>query len=163
MALTVEDGTGVTDADSYQTLANILTYLTNRNLTALNSQTSAIQEGKIRLATERVDEYLAKVVTGQKMAQGQALLFPMNGTIFEGFLVANNSIPAKLWRACAHVAEDLQKEEDDGRIPAGIKESTADGSTTIYFQNSLSFINRFEIAHRLLSGFFVSERQRYAM
>lgn len=84
MALTVEDGTGVTNADSYVSLSEIRTYATNRNLTlpAGDAEIEALARSAIDYLEGRRLEY-----KGTKSSSSQSLQWPRTDLDEDGIIV----------------------------------------------------------------------------
>lgn len=104
MALTVEDGTGVANADSYVTLVEWQTYgaaFLNVDLTAHGHDAS--HEANLRRAAQYLGAaYLWK---GDKVESGQALAWPryISGYV-DGYPVASDEIPEGVKRAQMEMA-----------------------------------------------------------
>lgn len=102
MALTVEDGSGVTGAESYISLADADTYLAARGFTAWASLSEGDKEAALRNATEYMEgRYVWK---GERVADGQALSWPRECVYAYGYLVASDEVPGKVSYACAKLA-----------------------------------------------------------
>ena len=73
MALIVEDGTGMADAEAYVSVADATTYCTHHGLTAWTGA-DAVKEVALRNATQYLDtQYIYK---SEKVLSSQALEFP---------------------------------------------------------------------------------------
>lgn len=80
MSLTVEDGTGLANADSYVSGADCLTYCTNRGLTFTND---AAGEQALRRATAAIDNrYRPRFVGYRSHRRLQALEWPRTGAFY---------------------------------------------------------------------------------
>ncbi|MDP6699586.1 MAG: hypothetical protein QGH25_08050, partial [Candidatus Latescibacteria bacterium] len=105
MALTVEDGTGLAAAESYVSVAAADTYHTENTDDDADwtGADTAAKEAALRQATVWLDsEFTWK---GAIKREAQALGWPRTGaTDFEDRAVDEDSIPAKLEDACAHLA-----------------------------------------------------------
>jgi hypothetical protein len=84
MALTIEDGTGVTGADSYVSISDIRTYALNRNLTlpAGDAEIEALARGAVDYLEGRRLEY-----KGIKSTSTQALQWPRTDLDADGVIV----------------------------------------------------------------------------
>ena len=101
MALTVEDGTGLAASDSYVSLADFNTFLTNRNITT--TATDAAKEAVLREATSHIDANYAFPST--RLTTTQALAWPRFDTWYiDGKLI--DGIPAKLKEAVCLLANE---------------------------------------------------------
>lgn len=91
MALIVESGEGLPDADSYVSVADCTTYAAAHNLTFTGTESE--QEAKLRRATQYLDaEYTYK---GEQLTASQALAWPR--TVVAG-------IPREIVSACCELA-----------------------------------------------------------
>lgn len=108
MALIVEDGTGLVNAESYVSVADYKTYHVNRGIGVAGSDLDI--ERRLRLATEYIDLRWGGGVQGLKIADTQALVWPSTW-----FLLP---VPTQLVNACNEYAFFLIKNklfiDDDG-------------------------------------------------
>lgn len=104
MTLTVEDGTGLENADSYLSVADADAYHTkygNTTWTGLESD----KEIALRRATQYLDRRFDGRWLGTRVRERQALAFPRYGIEdADGFLLRNDELPKKLEEACAELA-----------------------------------------------------------
>lgn len=99
MALTVEDGTGLTAADSYGTEADASTYVSGRYgaADAFAVGTAAQQEQWLRLAAQQLDLDYGSRLKGTRKLVGQGLLWPRKDVVDnEGYEVDNSSVPTRV-------------------------------------------------------------------
>jgi len=104
MSLTVEDGTGKTDADAYASEVFVDTYNTNYvNDATWIAATSANKELAIRHATQFLDtEFLWR---GRRKTGTQALDWPRLDVIDRnGYAVLSTIVPTAVQQACAELA-----------------------------------------------------------
>ena len=118
MALIVEDGTGLDDAESYISVDNFKAYHKDRgNEVTLGG--SEIEQ-KLRLATEYIDLVWGPKSSCLPISETQALVFPT-----EDFITDPVSLPIKLVRATAEYAffaiSDLLYYNVDNGSGQGIK------------------------------------------
>lgn len=106
MALTVEDGTGKSDADSYQSTADIETYETSyKAATTYASATTAVKERAAREATQYLDGQYGHRFLGSRYSGTQALEWPRSGVVTrDGHSVDSDVIPVVLKQAHAELA-----------------------------------------------------------
>lgn len=129
MALTIEDGTGKADADSYATAAELVTYGTAYGVTV--PATEADQESLLRRAAVQMNALPWK---GSRAVSGQALAWPRAGVCVHGEELAADSIPREVkYGQMALAAEILSY---DAAPPATAKgavvEETVDVLTVKY-------------------------------
>lgn len=103
MALTVEDGTGLTNAQSYISVADADTYHTDRGNTDWTSASSGEKETALVKATQWIDGKYRRRWRGIRSTAGQALTWPRSSVYdIDGFNVTG--IPARLKYATAEAA-----------------------------------------------------------
>lgn len=105
MALTVEDGTGLSNSDSYISVAEATGYHSNRGNVKWTYGGSDTQEVALRVATESVDMIYGDKYLGEVWKRDQALLFPRS-TFYDnhGRSVSSETIPQVLKDAVAEAA-----------------------------------------------------------
>lgn len=103
MALTVETGEGLANADSLVTLAEVRAFATSRGLTV--SAVDATLEQQIRLAH---DYLLANEfrLAGCRKVDGQALSYPRENYALYGFTVSSGTIPQGIKNVIAQLVID---------------------------------------------------------
>lgn len=94
MAIVVEDATGLNNAESYLSVADYKSYWLDRGVTV--SETDAVIEANLRLATEYIDLRWGSFIPGTKISEDQALCFPT-----DYFIVDPVVLPISLKRAIA--------------------------------------------------------------
>lgn len=107
MALIVEDGTGLSTAESYISVANASTYHTARGNAAWAALASdTVREQSLRKATDYMGQVYRARWAGCRYTTTQALDWPRDGvSIDEGMTVIEiDEIPAEVTRACAELA-----------------------------------------------------------
>ncbi len=119
MSLVTEDGTGLANAESYISVANAITYHTNRGNTSWVSLTTTQQEQSLRLATDYMMSEYRLMWLGRRVLITQALDWPRVGVILEDFggsqgrkgmgsyglfQVAFNIVPTEVAWVCAEFA-----------------------------------------------------------
>lgn len=122
MAITVEDGTGKADAQSYLSVADANSYFSTRGVTAW-AGVDSVKEAALIAATEYIDIRWGKLLKGElEFPDVQALLFPRTGIYDEqGRLM--DGVPVRLKRATAeyaviHLSQTLMPNptiEDNGK------------------------------------------------
>jgi hypothetical protein len=103
MTLVIEDGTGVTDANSYIDLDDLEAYATERGLTI-----SSADAGNEILILRAMDYIEARPFQGKKYLADQALQWPRDLVYIDGYLIGVDVIPANLKKAlCQLVVEQV--------------------------------------------------------
>jgi hypothetical protein len=101
--LVPEDGTGVSNANTYITLAEYATYIDERGLT--DSTTDDARTGRIIQAKDWLESQ-DKSYQGNKNVEDQALVWPRWGVYIYSYSLGNNEIPQQLKDAQAQLVFD---------------------------------------------------------
>lgn len=106
MAITVEDGTGLADADSYISVTAADTYVADHGADAVWTAGSVDdKEQALRLATQALDVQYISRWKGIKIGTVQALDWPREGVFDEdGFAVDDDAVPKAVEDACVELA-----------------------------------------------------------
>lgn len=150
MALSVETGSGLSDANAYVSVAEVDTYAAARNITAWATASTAQKEAAIIEATFYLDSKF--IFLGAQTSAAQALSWPRAGAadIYGGQAIPSNALPISLKRACMELAiksqggttlmEDLAHGGDVTSEAVGpLKVTYKDGAsnTTLYMVTGL--------------------------
>jgi hypothetical protein len=141
MALVVEDGTGLVDAEAYVSVSDVVAYAAARALEFTNAP--SMQEAAIRRATAYVDAIYGGRYPGRKVrARLQALGWPRSeAQDADGDLIASNEVPPEIKAAVCEaairelatpnsLAPDLERGGQVKSLKAGSVEVVyADGAT----------------------------------
>lgn len=96
MALTVEDGTGKTDADSYVSVDDCTTYAAARGYT---------MSGDVEISIIKAMDYIeAQNFKGYKYTDEQTLQWPRGSVYIDGYSIGVDEIPAQLINALNETA-----------------------------------------------------------
>lgn len=150
MALTVEDGTGVADADSYLSLAAADTYHSDRSQSDWTG-TDAAKEGALRRASTYLDTRWR--FKGAQESSAQGLEWPRTGVVdWSGHDVSG--LPTRVKHACAELAvraltTNLYEDLDRG----GAVKSESVGSISTTYMDDAPRHRVYEIAERLLAPY----------
>jgi hypothetical protein len=96
MALTPEDGTGLANADTYASEAELATYAAARGVTVAGTDT--------QLLIAAMDYLESKDFIGTKYSSTQALQWPRNNVMIDGYSVPYSTIPQLLKDAQIEIA-----------------------------------------------------------
>ena len=126
MALIVENGTGLADADSYISLADARTFAANYGVTLPTDDTEA--EIALRQGTQYVD-LQEPCFIGERLTDTQALAYPRND---------DSGMPAALGKATVYAAAEFAlgtdvRASDDGKAIAS--EEVVGAVKVDYFNN----------------------------
>lgn len=104
MALIIEDGTLVANADSYATLAVARAFATKRNL--VPAATDITLEADLIKAMDFIESHRGKF-KGFIVAETQALQWPRKEVYVNGFLLAQTTIPQELIDSQCQLAVEI--------------------------------------------------------
>jgi hypothetical protein len=153
MALIVEDGTGLSNSNSYLSVADADTYHT----TLLNSAwtgSNSVKEAALRKATNYLDESFAWVGTIKSLSQ--ALNWPRTNAHDSQGRDVSNSVPVKIKNAVAELAllsltEDLSPTISNSNY---IKREKV-GEIEVEYQSGAPISNQYPKISKLLSDLYV--------
>lgn len=103
MALVVEDGTGLSNAESYVSVANADARQTALGITAWTG-TDAVKEAALRRATQYMEQRYRQRWKGTRLLRAQALSWPRYGADTGDWYVESTVVPAEVANACADLA-----------------------------------------------------------
>ena len=106
MTLTVEDGSGLTNADSYVSVADCDTYHANHSgSTTWSGATTANKEKALRLATQYLDAKYERRFVGVRFSLEQSLHWPRSYVQqYDIYSVSKTEVPSELKDACCELA-----------------------------------------------------------
>lgn len=106
MAIVVEDGTGLTNADAYISVAGADAYhAAQGSPAAWTAATTSDKEDAIRQATTYLDGKYARAWRGMRAHRTQALRWPRIGAIdIDGYELPSTAVPVRLGYAAAELA-----------------------------------------------------------
>lgn len=163
MALTVENGTGLSTADSYLSEADADTYHVNHGNTSWAAAVTGDKETALRNATQYLDLAYGQRLDGVRLKQTQSLDWPRaNVSDRDGYSVGYNSVPVCVADATAEAAlrsltESLLTDVSGG--DSGLQsESIKVGSLAISqtYLGSNDPLKTFSIIDRLMAQFVSS-------
>jgi hypothetical protein len=105
MALLVEDGTGVANANSYVSVASARTWVAARGFSFTG--TDSVVEQLLLLAMDLLETYRAQY-RGSKTASDQSLQWPRTGATLDRELLEDDAIPPLLISAQIQLAYEAQ-------------------------------------------------------
>lgn len=104
MALVVEDGTGLSTAESYISVADTDARMTALGNTTWAPMTMAEKEQALRRATLNMIQNYRGRWKGTRVKSTQALDWPRFDVFADGFSIASNIVPQEIANACADLA-----------------------------------------------------------
>lgn len=120
MTLVVEDGTGLSTAESYISVADTDTRHTALGNTAWTGTTAA-KETALRVATEYMEQVFRQNWKGHRVDYDQALSWPRYGAVVDGFDVLSTIVPTDVANACADLALKSLSETLAPDLERGVK------------------------------------------
>lgn len=157
--LITETGAGLTDAESYASVAAADARCIRLGLTAWAALAEADKEIALRRATLFMATYRTRWA-GRRVYQRQALDWPRYNVAVDGFIVPSTIVPAEVVNACIDLAvragrgEELLPDLDTGSN--AIKKDKTGPLETEYFQNTTDARERFVAVDALLAPYFGS-------
>ena len=161
MALVVENGTGLSNADAYVSVADCSTYFTNRQgSTAWNDAavTDDDREAAIRNATAYLDRRYRTIWRGRRVYKDQALAFPRQDIQdTDGFAVVSDALPQELVDACCEgavlaLSEDLLPDISNAGIISEESVSVGSVRSTTKYEGGKSQVKKYRKIETLLRG-----------
>ena len=159
MPIIIETGAGLTDAESYASVAAADSRCASLGKTAWATLAEADREIALRKAMIFMATYRTRWA-GRRVYEQQALDWPRYGLVVDGFTVPSTIVPADVVNACIDLAaragsgEDLLPDLDTGSNV--IKRDKVGPIDTEYFQNTTDARERFVAVDALLAPYFGS-------
>ena len=140
MSLIVEDGSIVTGAESYITVAEASTYHSNRgNATWAALTSDAVREQCLRKATDFMRQAYRSRWQGYKVNEDQALDWPRYGVEVEGYAVDSDIVPTEIKNACAELALKASAAELNPDLTQGVLSEQVGSIQVTYDKGSPQF------------------------
>ena len=159
MSIIIETGEGLTDAESYASVAAADARCASLGVTAWAAFAEDSKEIALRKATLFMAIYRTRWA-GRRVYQQQALDWPRYNVAVDGFILPSTIVPADVVNACIDLAvragrgEDLLPDLDTGSN--AIKKDKTGPLETEYFQNTTDARERFVAVDALLAPYFGS-------
>ena len=133
MALVLEDGSGLTNSNTYTLEATFDAWLLERGYVLAGTfSTEAILH-------QAMDYLEALSYLGFKNTQAQALQFPRNGIYIDGFLLASDSIPNELIDSQFQVAWSIDQGVNPmATVERAVKSERVEGAIEVVYQDDAS-------------------------
>jgi hypothetical protein len=127
--LIVETGEGLTNAESYVSVADAQAFASSRGLTIPSDESEV--EILLRRATDYIDAR-EPYFQGSRVSAGQALAFPRSGVVINGFALDDDALPQTLKNAACQLCADFVDNNPDviGEGREVIQETVGPISTT---------------------------------
>lgn len=148
MALTIENGTGVTGAESYASEAELVAFAAARGVTIATTDAAA-------LLVKAMDRLAGLPYKGDRVARDQALDWPRSGVCVDGFSYAATELPSQLKQAqlilaLAANSTDLQPVQE-ANAPGPMTSDTVGPLTTTWAPGRMNTAAIVPAAEKLLA------------
>jgi len=156
MAIVVEDGAGLSTAETYTTVAEATAYHAARNNTAWAAlATDALREAALRKATEYLDAVYRSRWQGLKYTETQALDWPRQGVVVDSWSVGYDTIPEAIKRACAELALKASSADLAPDLTQGVTREKV-GPIEVEYDKSSPQATRYRAIDQMLAPFLTS-------
>ena len=108
MALTIEDGSQVSGADSYVTRAEYIAYALTLGITVADTSTA---DDELVAASIYIDSQEPKL-KGYRVSRDQSISYPRDGMYLNGFVWESDKIPTQVKYAQFNLALDIKADID---------------------------------------------------
>ncbi len=153
MSLIVENGTGLSSAESYISEPDSVTYQLLRGNTTWNTITVAQREEALRRATDYMGQVYRQRWQGTRVNSVQALDWPRYEVVVDGYYLLSNVIPQAVKNACAELAlkaaaGELYADQSQGVLSEQV------GPIKVEYDKSSPLKVRYKAIDALLAPFF---------
>ena len=153
MSLIVEDGSIVTGAESYISVADASTYHSNRGNAAWAAlATDAIREQCLRKATDYMEQAYRSRWQGCRIGETQALSWPRYDVNVEGYDVDSDVVPTAVKNACAEFALKAATAELSPDLTQGVVSESV-GQISVTYDKSSPQATRYKAIDAILSPY----------
>ena len=135
MTIIVENGTGLSNAESYASVAFADAYFAARMTGSWDSSDSH-KEMLLRVATEHIDAFYGQRFKGTRGSITQALQWPRVGVFVDGYELESDVIPIDIQRACCEFAYQANTTSLAPNLTQGIVREKIDVIEVEYDTNS---------------------------
>lgn len=148
MALIVEDGTGLANAEAYISVADADAYFAARGNAAWAALTTGAKEAALRKGADYLEGYRWK---GERLTGTQALAWPRSGAVVDGYELAAAVLPAALVRANAELAVRAAAGDLSADAGAQVVSETV-GPISVTYAAGARQQTRYEAVERMLAA-----------
>jgi hypothetical protein len=153
MALIVEDGTIVTGAESYISVADADAYFSARGNAAWAALTpTATKEAALRKATDYMTGRYGLRWKGDRVSELQALDWPRSSAYANGFLIDSGSVPVAVQRACAELAVRASSDDLAPDVGAQVKQEVV-GPISVTYADGARQDTRYALVDSMLAAY----------
>lgn len=152
MALIVEDGTGLADAESYISVADADTYFAARGNAAWAALATEAKEQALRAGSDYMLAVYGPRWKGSRMTATQALDWPRSGVVANGFEVDDDVVPLPVARANAELAVRASAGPLLGDQGAAVKQEVV-GPISVTYQDGARQVTRYAAVDGMLGAY----------
>lgn len=159
MSITVEDGSIVAGAESYQTVAGADTYHSNRGNTSWAALATPAKEQALRKATDYMTQAYRSRWKGFRVDTNQALDWPRAYVYINDYAiseeVSSTTIPSEIKAACSELALRASTEELAADLDPAVT-SEAIGSLSVSYAAGTSQVKTYRAIDMILKPYLKS-------
>jgi len=153
MSLICEDGSIVTGAESYCSVADASAYHTARGNAAWAALASdTVREQCLRKATDHMEQVYRSRWQGCRVGETQALSWPRYGVEVEGYAVDSDIVPTEIKNACAELALKASAAELNPDLTQGVAREKV-GQIEVEYDKASPQFTRYRAIDALLSPY----------
>ena len=159
--ITVEDGTGVVDANAYEDVAATVTRLGDLGELAFVAAGDDTRAASLFRGTREAEGILDGHLTGGRTITAQGLNYPRTNSYLRRRVIGSTVIPENLKLVCALKAETWAARlsaAGKAEAPAGVKKLDVEGTKLEFFEDPKSGPRELE-AERLIGEFMTRGRR----
>ena len=112
MAFVVETGAGLSNSNSYASVAAADSYFADRGVTSWAALTTTAKEQALIKGTDYLEQTYRESWKGYRVTSTQSLSWPRSEVIVDTFPVAANIVPSAIVKACVEMALRASDGED---------------------------------------------------
>ena len=153
MSLICEDGSIVTGAESYCSVADASAYHTARGNAAWAALASdTVREQCLRKATDYMEQVYRSRWQGCRVSETQALSWPRYDVEVEGYAVDSDIVPTEVKNACAELALKASAADLNPDLTQGVLSEQV-GSIQVTYDKASPQFTRYRAIDALLSPY----------
>lgn len=152
MALVVEDGTGLSTAESFISVADAEARLDSLGDTTFAAKTTAEKEAALRIATEYMEQLYRLNWKGTRKERLQALSWPRYDAVVDGFTIDSDIVPTEVANACADLALKSLTETLAPDLERGVKREKV-GPLEVEYDTASPQAKRYRAVNNALAAF----------
>lgn len=152
MALVVEDGSGLADAEAYISAEDADAYFLARGNTTWAALTDEAKEAALRDGSDYMLAVYGPRWKGSRVSATQALDWPRDGVVANGFEVGDDVVPTAVARANAELAVRASAGPLLGDQGAAVKQEVV-GPISVTYQDGARQVTRYASVDGMLGAY----------